>query len=171
MMSEGESWQRHEVAVLGSGVIVEGDPRWTQAYQLGRLLAQEGFAAVTGGYTGLMEATSRGAHEAGGRVIGLPMRPWTAVQPNPWITEARWSESLGERVEHILLCEAVVVLPGGIGTLSEMAMSWVALHTGKRALIFLGDCWPPVIQAMSEHLLITEPALACLSFAASPEDV
>jgi uncharacterized protein (TIGR00725 family) len=74
-----------EVAVLGSARLTEEDNRWQLAYRLGELLATVGFATITGGYGGLMEAVSRGAHMAGGHVIGLPMRHWTQLAPNTGI--------------------------------------------------------------------------------------
>jgi len=61
-----------EVGVLGSARLTENDGWWARAHKLGTLLAAEGFVLVTGGYGGLMAAVSRGAHETGGRVIGLP---------------------------------------------------------------------------------------------------
>jgi uncharacterized protein (TIGR00730 family) len=161
-----------EVGVMGSARLSEDDPRWAQAHRLGVLLAREGFTVVTGGYGGLMAAVSRGAHEAGGRVVGLPMRHWKAIEPNRWNAELRWSESYGERISHILRCDAIVAMPGGVGTLSEMAMTWAALQTEQRAqpLVLLGDGWPPVIQAIRASLIVGDHDLRLLRFAASPEE-
>ena len=161
-----------EVGVMGSARLTENDERWTQAHKLGTLLAAEGFVVVTGGYGGLMGAVSRGAHEMGGHVIGLPMRHWTGIEPNPWNADLRWSTNYGNRINHILRCDAVIALPGGIGTLSELAMIWAASQTEVRAmpLVLLGDCWPPVIKSVREHLVISDVDLNLLRFAASPEE-
>ncbi len=113
-----------EIAVLGSARLTENDEWWAQAYKLGALLAKEGYVIVTGGYGGLMTAASRGAHEAGGRAIGLPMQHWTGIAPNPWNADLRWSSNYGTRLNYILHCDAVIALPGGVGTLSEMAIAW-----------------------------------------------
>src|SRR5262245_49773559 len=101
-----------EVAVLGSASIREDDPRFEAARQLGGLLAAEGWTVVTGGYGGLMVAASRGARERGGNVVGLPMSGWATISPNPWSTELRWADSYGERLGHLLACDAVVALDG-----------------------------------------------------------
>ena len=71
---------------------------------------------VTGGYGGLMEVTSRAAAEAGGTVIGLPMRGWSELAPNRWNHELRWSDTYAERLAHLLAADAIVAVDGGIGT-------------------------------------------------------
>jgi uncharacterized protein (TIGR00730 family) len=161
-----------EIGVMGSARLTESDEWWTLAHQLGGLLAGNGFVVVTGGYGGLMEAVGRGAHEAGGRVIGLTMLHWTNVEPNEWNVDLRWSKNYGTRLNHFLNCDGVIALPGGIGTLSEMALAWAANQTEGYALplVLLGDCWPPLIQSMLENLVINEKDLDFLRFAATPEE-
>lgn len=171
-MIDNTSQRALEIGVMGSARLTEDDPRWAQARQLGTLLARDGFVVVTGGYAGLMAAVSRGAHEAGGRVTGLPMRHWTNVQPNSWNAELRWSLNYGERLNHILHCDAIIALPGGIGTLSEMALVWAAIQTEPRAqpLILFGECWPPIIEVIRANLIIDDRDIHLLRFAASPEE-
>lgn len=161
-----------EIGVMGSARLTESDGWWARAHQLGALLAGKGFVVVTGGYGGLMAAVSRGAHEMGGRVIGLPMQHWTGVEPNQWNADLRWSSTYGTRLNHLLHCDGVIALPGGVGTLSEMAIAWAASQTEGRALplVLLGDCWLPVIQSVRENLIVSEGDLNLLRFAASPEE-
>jgi len=161
-----------EIAVLGSARLTENDEWWAQAYKLGALLAKEGYAIVTGGYGGLMAAASQGAYETGGRAIGLPMQHWTGIAPNPWNADLRWSSDYGTRLNYILHCEAVIALPGGVGTLSEMAVAWSAIQTERRALplVLLGDCWLQVIKVVRENLVVSDVDLNLLRFAASPEE-
>jgi len=160
------------VGVLGSARLVEGDVWWVRAHRLGGLLAQAGYAVVAGGYGGLMAAVSRGACESGGRVIGLPMRHWVNLEPNPWNLDLRWCDGYGTRLGYLLRCAAVIALPGGVGTLSEMAVVWASMQTENPVvpLVLLGPCWPPVISALREHLIIGDADLSLLRFAASPED-
>jgi uncharacterized protein (TIGR00725 family) len=160
-----------EVGVMWSARLTEDDERWLQAYQLGELLARAGFVVVTGGYGGLMAAVSWGAHEQGGRVIGLPMQHWEGIKPNQWNAGLRWSTDYGTRINHILHCDALIALPGGVGTPSEMAMVWAASQTEGRSvpLVLLGDCWPPLIEAIREHLVVSDADLHLLRFATSPE--
>jgi uncharacterized protein (TIGR00725 family) len=161
-----------EVAVLGSARIEPPDPRWEVGRTLGGLLAQHGFAVVTGGYGGLMSAVSRGVSEGGGRVIGLPMRHWDKLEPNRWNSELRWSDGYGTRLDHLLRCTGVIALPGGVGTLSEMAVIWAASQTEAKppSILLLGDCWPPLIKAVGDHLVVGPEDLKLLQIVASPEE-
>ena len=161
-----------EIGVMGSASLTEDDERWALAYKLGELLAGEGYVVVTGGYGGLMAAVSRGAYEKGGSVIGLPMRHWSGVAPNRWNAMLRWSTDYGTRINHILRCDAVVALPGGVGTLAELMMAWSASQTEGRALplVLLGDCWPPLMQSIRENLVVSDADLALLRFAKDPEE-
>ncbi len=162
-----------EVAVLGSARLTEDDDRWHQAYRLGELLAAARFITITGGYGGLMEAVSRGAHAAGGHVIGLPMQHWTHLAPNTWNTTLRWSTDYGTRLNYIQRSDAIVALPGGIGTLSELTLGWAACQTEgySTPLVLLGACWPPLLAAIRTHLVISEEDLQLLHCVHSPEEV
>jgi uncharacterized protein (TIGR00730 family) len=163
---------RIEIGVLGSARLTESDSRWVQALMLGGLLADAGFAIVTGGYGGLMAAVSQGAHERGGHVIGLSMQHWRGIEPNRWNADLRWSDNYGTRLNHLLRCDAIIALPGGVGTLSEMTVAWASSQTEGRSLpiVLLGDCWPPLAQSFREHLVISDEDLGLLLFTASPEE-
>ncbi len=168
----GASRHPLEVGVMGSARLGEESPWWARARTLGGLLAEAGFAVVTGGYGGLMAAVSRGAHERGGQVIGLPMRHWKNLEPNPWNGDLRWSESYATRLGHLLACDAVIALPGGIGTLAEIAVVWSALQTERRPvpLVLLGECWPPVVRTLRQQLVIGDADVDLLRLVETPEE-
>jgi uncharacterized protein (TIGR00725 family) len=69
------------ITIFGGSKCREGDPEYSQALQVGEMLADAGFTICTGGYAGVMEAASRGAHERGGRVIGITMNQFKS-EPN-----------------------------------------------------------------------------------------
>jgi uncharacterized protein (TIGR00730 family) len=158
--------------VLGSARIGRGDARWAEAHELGALLAERGFTVVTGGYGGLMAATSQGASEHGGHVIGLPMRGWEQLRPNPWNAELRWADGYGSRLDHLLRCGAIVGLPGGVGTLSEVSVTWAAAQTevSPPPIVLLGDCWPPLIRAIGRRLVVDEGDLRLLRVVDTPKE-
>ena len=160
------------VAVIGSARLEPPDPRCELAGRIGAIVAGRGWTLLTGGYGGLMAVASQAAAEAGGTVIGLPMRGWAGVTPNRWNHELRWSDTYPERLAHLLAADAVVVLDGGIGTLSEAATVWAALQTEPDAadLVFLGGGWGPVLQALAAHLVIDERDLAHVTTCAGPEE-
>jgi uncharacterized protein (TIGR00725 family) len=159
------------VAVIGSARLTPPDPRCVPAQQIGAAIAAQGWTLMTGGYGGLMEVAARAAAEAGGTVIGLPMRGWSALTPNRWNHELRWSATYAERLAHLLACDAMIALDGGIGTLSEAAVAWSARQTEPVAaeLVFLGAGWPPVLRALADHLVIDARDLAFATVCADPD--
>jgi len=160
------------VVVVGSARLDDADPAWAVGHEMGRLLAEAGFDVVTGGYGGLMASVSWGAHEAGGRVIGLPMSGWTHLQPNEWNAELVWVEDYPTRLAQILSCRAVVALDGGIGTLSELAVVWSARQTENEAplLIAVGDRWRRILAELSTDLVAGPSDFELVTVVASPAD-
>ena len=136
------------ISVFGGSQPREGDSAYLEAMELGRLLAQRGHTVMTGGYIGTMEAVSRGASEAGGHVVGVTceeIEAWRKVAPNRWVKEERRKKTLLERL-HVLVeeCEAGIALPGGAGTLTEIALMWNLMIVESRhrsPLILVGRGW------------------------------
>ena len=113
------------ITVFGGSHPKIGSPAYAEAYELGKLLAQAGHAVLTGGYIGTMEAVSCGAAEAGGHVIGVTcdeIEKWRGVKANAWVREERHFQTLEQRlIELVHACDAAIALPGGPGTLTEIA--------------------------------------------------
>src|ERR1051325_4502763 len=86
------------ITIFGGSKCREGDPEYTEALRVGALLTDAGFTICTGGYSGVMEAASRGAHEHGGRVIGVTMNQFT-IEPNRYLTEKMPSAHFYERLQ------------------------------------------------------------------------
>lgn len=136
------------VSVFGGSQPKEGDSAYEEAMELGRLLAGRGHTVLTGGYIGTMEAVSRGAHEAGGHVIGVTcedIERWRNVGPNRWVKEERRKKSLMERLQVLVEeCDAAIALPGGAGTLTEISLMWNLMIVESRhrsPLILIGRGW------------------------------
>ena len=136
------------ITVFGGSQPAEGSQAYITAYLLGKLLAEAGHIVLTGGYMGTMEAVSRGASEAGGHVIGvtcLEIERWRTTGANAWVKEERKCETLRQRLDGLIEgCEAAIALPGGPGTLTEIALMWNlmivdAIH--RRPLILVGHGW------------------------------
>jgi len=149
------------VSVFGGSQPREGDSAYTEALELGRLLAQHGYTVLTGGYIGTMEAVSRGAHEAGGHVIGVTcddIEAWRSVKPNPWVKEERRKKTLIERLRVLVEeCDAALVLPGGAGTLTEVALMWNLMIVESRhrsPLILIGSGWQSTFDQFFKELNI-----------------
>lgn len=151
------------VTIFGSSQTRPGAPAYAQALRLGRLLGEAGCTVLTGGYIGSMEAVSRGAAEAGGHVIGVTceeIERWRPVKANAWVQEEWRCLTLRDRLARLIdNCEAALALPGGPGTLTEIALTWNLLLTDSippRPLILIGPGWQAIFeafwQAMGEYV-------------------
>src|SRR6266511_3610695 len=100
------------VSVFGGSEPKEADTAYAEAMELGKLLAERGHTVLTGGYIGTMEAVSRGAHEAGGHVIGVTceeIERWRPLGANRWVKEELRKGTLMERL-HSLIHESDAAL-------------------------------------------------------------
>jgi hypothetical protein len=136
------------ISVFGGAQPQPASPEYEEARSLGVLLAQRGHTVLTGGYIGVMEAVSRGAHEAGGHVIGVTcedIEAWRKVSKNRWVKEERRKKTLLERMQALIEgCDAALALPGGVGTLAEISLMWnlmVVESLHRRPLILVGSGW------------------------------
>jgi uncharacterized protein (TIGR00730 family) len=141
------------ITVFGSSRPAEGHGEYAEAVELGRVLAEAGFAVCTGGYAGVMEGVSRGASEAGGRVLAVTSSFFSA-RVNRWVGEetrlASWQERLFELVRR---GDGYVACKGGTGTLVELAVVWEMLNKkamDQRPFVVLGDFWQPILERVRE---------------------
>ena len=146
------STSRPLIAVFGSSTIGESDPSWRLAYDLGRELGAAGADVMTGGYDGAMAACSRGAHEAGAHVVGVTVELFEARGPaNRWVKERVHTRDLFERLREIVQrADGFIALPGSIGTLTEVFLTWTLLSVGARPpgpLVLLGGHWREWLEA------------------------
>src|SRR5713226_1646331 len=110
------------VTIFGGSKCREGDLEYGQAIHVGALLAESGFTICTGGYAGVMEAASRGAHERGGRVVGVTMNQFKS-EPNRFLTEKVPSEHFYERLQRLITRSVgFIALRGGMGTVTEVSL-------------------------------------------------
>ena len=161
------------VSVFGSSRIPEDGPEYREAYEVGRLLAERGYAVCNGGYSGTMEAVSRGAKEAGGQTIGITVDVFGKRSPNRFIDEEIGTATLLLRLDKLTeLGDAYIILGGGIGTLLEMALVWnlQLMAVFDKPIILLGSDWKAAVGSLSAHLMIRYVDLAALTFVETPEE-
>jgi len=161
------------ITVFGGSRCGPDSGEYIEATRLGRLLVEAGFDVCSGGYSGIMEAISRGADEAGGHATGFTMEQFNA-SPNPYLKKIVPSRDFYERLQSLIRQSAgYVALRGGMGTLTEISLVWNKLQTRvlpSRPLILLGECWLPAISGLRRHLVISDDDLSLLSFAATAEE-
>lgn len=160
------------ITIFGGSKCRESDAEYQDAVRVGQLLAEAGYTICTGGYSGVMEAASRGAHERGGRVIGITMTQFDKT-PNQYLTEKFPSRHFYERLQR-LITQSVgyIALRGGMGTVTEISLVWNKMQTrvlDPRPLVLLGECWPAVVKEWQRRLAVTDTDVDILSFASSPE--
>jgi hypothetical protein len=133
------------VTVYGSARITAGDPAYERAREIGRRLAESGFAVVTGGGPGIMEAANRGCQEAGGLSIGFNIELPHEQGANPYLDrELTFRHFYARKTMLVKAAEGFVLCEGGFGTLDELFESLVLIQTGK-ILHF------PVVLVGTEH--------------------
>ena len=137
------------ISVFGSSSVAESSEAHRQAQELGAALARAGFAVATGGYSGVMEAVSRGAAEAGGTVLGVVARALPG-EPNRWVERIITVDTWEQRLFRLIaLGDGYVACPGATGTLVELAVAWEMMNKGllgRRPLVALGECWRPIVE-------------------------
>ena len=152
-----DSGNHKTVVIFGSSKPAEGDGQYHLAFELGEALGAAGYTVANGGYGGTMAAASRGAKQAKARTIGVTCRAFGRSSPNSWIDEEVRTKDLSERLMSLIdLGDAYIVLPGGTGTLLELAMCWELTNKRflpTRPIICLSHCWKRVIDAVvqSDH--------------------
>jgi uncharacterized protein (TIGR00730 family) len=142
------------VTIFGTGRAKPEDTSYKLAYQTGKLLAEGGFAIANGGYGGTMLAAAKGAAEAGGEVIGVTCSAFEGSCANEYITREIVTGSLDERLDTLIkLGQAYIVLPGGTGTLLELAKVWELKNKGflaaSKPIILVGRFWKPLLDLVA----------------------
>ena len=161
------------VTIFGGAKCGEESEEYGQAVRLGQLFAERGYTICTGGYLGVMEGASRGAHERGGRVLGIVMNQFKS-EPNRYLTEKVASAHFYERLQHLITRSVgFVAIRGGMGTVTELSLVWNKIQTRviePRPLVLLGDFWKPVVEAWQKYLVVSDDDVSLLDFAATPEE-
>jgi hypothetical protein len=142
------------ISIFGTAKAGPGDSVYEVALETGRVLAQAGFVIANGGYGGTMQAAAKAAMEAGGKTIGVTCSAFGGASANEYISREIVTSSLDERLEMLIkLGEGYVVLPGGTGTLLELAKVWELKNKGflnqNKPIILVGEFWKPLVDLVA----------------------
>jgi hypothetical protein len=131
--------------------------------RLGKLLAEKGLTVISGGFGGTMEDISRGAKFAGGKTIGVTWYKWEKPiysRANPFIDKEIVASTLFRRIDIMLKkADAFIVLPGGTGTLLELAAVLEHLNKGliePKPIIMLGNFWKAALTCLNKEPVLSE---------------
>ncbi len=170
---------RPAVTIYGSARLGEGSPAYARAREVGRRFAEQGFAVVTGGGPGIMEAANRGCQEAGGLSIGFNIELPAEQQPNGYLDrELTFRHFYARKTMLVKAAEGFVLFEGGFGTLDELFESLVLIQTGKilhfPVVLFGSEHWQGlrawIETRLTEEKLISPADLTLLSITDDPAE-
>jgi uncharacterized protein (TIGR00730 family) len=146
------------IAVFGSARTADHDPGYAEAEQLGRALVAAGFAVMTGGGPGAMEAANKGASEAGGVSVGLGIELPFETGLNDWVDVGiNFRYFFARKTMFVKYAQGFIVFPGGVGTLDEMFEALTLVQTGKVTsfpIVLMGThYWAGLIAWMRDTVL------------------
>jgi uncharacterized protein (TIGR00730 family) len=149
---------RPAVTIFGSARVREGHPAYTAAVETGRQFAQAGFAVVTGGGPGVMEAANRGAKEGGGQSVGFNIELPHEQGSNPYLdVSLTFRHFYARKTMFVKAAEGFVIFPGGFGTLDEFFEALTLIQTGKvlhfPVVLFDSDYWAGLLDWIQKRLL------------------
>ena len=146
------------ITVFGSARVKPDHPYYETGLELGKLIAEAGYATITGGGPGLMEAPNRGANEAGGLSIGLGIELPMEQGLNHWVDLGlNFRYFFVRKMIFVKYTQGAIVLPGGVGTLDEMFEAVTLVQTRKVTnypIVLVGTAfWNPLRSWLRETLL------------------
>src|SRR5262245_58854801 len=138
------------VSIFGGARFTEEDPEYKLAMEIAKRVAHAGYAIITGGGPGIMEAANRGAVEAGARSVGLNIKLPFEQGPNPFAKiRIDFDYFFARKVMYIRYAQAYICLPGGYGTLDEATEALTLIQTAKIRnfpVILVGrDFWKGIV--------------------------
>lgn len=146
------------IAVFGSARTQPGEPEYETAQEIGRLVAERGFAVITGGGPGVMEAANKGAHDADGMSVGLGIELPFEQGLNQWIDLGiNFRYFFARKVMFVRYSRGFIVMPGGFGTMDELFEALTLVQTGKVGgfpLVLVGkEFWSPLMDWIQGSLV------------------
>lgn len=146
------------IAVFGSARTPADHPTYVQGEEVGRRLVEAGFAVITGGGPGTMEAANKGASEAGGVSVGLGIELPFETGLNPWVDKGiNFRYFFARKTMFVKYAQGFIVLPGGVGTLDELFEALTLVQTGKVTsfpVVLVGvDYWRGLLDWLSRTVL------------------
>jgi uncharacterized protein (TIGR00730 family) len=149
---------RPAITIFGSARVEEDDPVYAEARAAGRRIAEEGFAVVTGGGPGVMEAANRGARDAGGVSVGFNIELPHEQHENRYLDITyTFDHFYARKTMFVKAAEGFVIFPGGFGTLDELFEALTLIQTGKvwhfPVVLFDERYWAPLLEWVRERLL------------------
>lgn len=166
---------------MGFADAKEEDKEYQEAEATAKLLAQNGYTIINGGGPGIMKAATVGAHEGGGKVIGVTFYPLERVahfegrdMTNEFDQEVVTQNYIERTLKLLEMADVYVLFNGGTGTVSEFGMAWglARIYFGHhKPLILYGQFWHEIIEAFGKNMHLRPEELKVYHIVDSPEEV
>ena len=152
------------VTIFGSARVKPEDPYYQKAEKLGRLLVQNGFAVITGGGPGIMEAANKGAAEAGGQSVGMNIKLPFEQKPNPYANlQIDYKYFFIRKVMFVKYAVAYIIMPGGYGTMDEFFEALTLIQTKRvksfPVIVMGSEYWQGLLDWLKDTMLRTNMIL------------
>ncbi|MFZ5365888.1 MAG: LOG family protein [Patescibacteria group bacterium] len=167
------------IAIFGFSQTKPGEKLYQDAYEVAKLLAEEGYAIVNGGGPGVMRAASEGAKAGGGKSIGIYFSPvgmtnFEGRDPENPLDEEILVPNYVERTLKLLeYGDCYIIFNGGTGTISEFGMAWglARLYFGHhKPFILYGDFWQEIIEVFKKNMLLRDEELKVYRIVKTPQE-
>jgi uncharacterized protein (TIGR00730 family) len=174
-----EQIDRPAVTMFGSARVREGSRPYDSARATAKLFGEAGWAVITGGGPGVMEAANRGCREGGGLSVGFNIELPHEQAANPYLDiSLTFRHFYARKTMFVKPAEGFVVFPGGFGTADELFESLTLIQTGKvlhfPVVLFDSAFWQPVLDWVDESMLpsglVSEEDMKLLSVTDTPEE-
>lgn len=168
------------VSCLGYADASPKDQVYKDAFGVGKILAEHGYAVANGGGPGAMRAATAGAESAHGKTIGVTFYPKDITNfegrdlNNKFDQEIKTKSYLERTLKLLEISQAYVIFKGGVGTISEFGMAWelASLYSGhSKPLILYGKFWEKIMLAMVSQMIMRPENLQVYRVVESPEEV
>jgi uncharacterized protein (TIGR00730 family) len=170
-----------KASFLGGADFRRGDDTYEDAFETARLLAESGLTILNGGGPGVMRAATEGAHQAGGRVVGVTYYPeskhgnYEGRDPLNHFDEEVVTKDYFERTQTLLeMGDVHIVFRGGTGTISEFGMCWALarIHYGHGIpLVLFGEFWEEITSCFHKYMYMRPDELRLYYIVTSPQQV
>ena len=168
------------IAFFGDANIPEDDPDYVSAYEVAKLVAKAGFNIVNGGGPGIMNASTQGAEDVGGKTLSVTFDPVNAPGyegryiKNITDQEIKTTNYIERMFKLLENAHVFIIFKGGSGTISELGTAWVLakLYYGHhKPFILYGEHWKPIMDAINENMNIDEQERNSYEIVTKKEDI
>ncbi|MCF8112046.1 MAG: TIGR00730 family Rossman fold protein [Desulfobacteraceae bacterium] len=168
------------VSIFGSARMTEDNPYYEKAVKLAGMLAQNGFAVITGGGGGIMEAANRGAAGVNGNSVGLNIKLPKEQKPNEYANiQVEFKYFFVRKVMFVKYANAYIIMPGGFGTLDELFEAVTLIQTDRitplPVILFGKDYWAGLVDWIKSRLIedrmISPEDMDIIHVTESPEEI